>query len=234
MIPIGSLVARDEHRRAAGGAELVEPRVDGGRAQARAPRTADGCRAARGAPSTRPSAPRPGERSHASAGAAATRAAVGVAAGSPARSDAPTAARPTRRARQSSPRPAPFSGDDVDDLRRAARQRAGLVERDAADAAGPLEVRAAFDQHALPRRAGQRRDDRHRRRDDERARAGDDEQHERAIDPRRARLSANTSGGTMAIGRRERDARPACRRARSARRRSARAPAAPAPARPGG
>ena len=72
---------------------------------------------------------------------------------------------------------------DVDHFWRAARERAGLVERDAADAAGALEVRAAFDQHALARRARQRRHDRDRRGDDERARTGDDEQHQRAVDP---------------------------------------------------
>ena len=72
----------------------------------------------------------------------------------------------------------------VDHSRHAARQRPRLVEGDAADAAGALQVRAAFDQHALARRAGERGDDRHRRRDDERARARHDEQHQRAVDPR--------------------------------------------------
>ena len=138
----------------------------------------------RGAPSTRPSAPRPGS--------AVTRVGRRGRDAAPLRRSCRIACaigmlRPLldRRGqrRRSTRRRAPFERDDVDDLRRAARQRAGLVERDAADAAGALEVHAALDEHALARRAGQRRDDRHRRRDDERARARDDEQHERAIDP---------------------------------------------------
>ncbi len=44
-------------------------------------------------------------------------------------------------------------------------------------------MRAALDQHALARRAGERRDDRDRRRDHQRARAGDDQQDERAVEP---------------------------------------------------
>ena len=63
------------------------------------------------------------------------------------------------------------------------RHRAGLVERHDAHAGQPLEVNAALDEHTLPRRPGERRHDRDRRRDDERARAGHDQQHERAIEP---------------------------------------------------
>ncbi len=61
-----------------------------------------------------------------------------------------------------------------------------------------LEVGAALDQHAFARRAGERGDDRHRRRDDERARTRHDEQHERAVDPRRASSAPATSGGAIA------------------------------------
>ncbi len=50
-------------------------------------------------------------------------------------------------------------GEHVNDLRRATSERARLVERDAAHAAGTLQVGAAFDQHALTRGAGERRDD---------------------------------------------------------------------------
>ena len=66
----------------------------------------------------------------------------------------------------------------------AARQRAGLVERHRRDRRPTARDRsAALDQHAVPRRAGERRHDRHRRRDDQRARAGHHQQHQRAIDP---------------------------------------------------
>ena len=74
--------------------------------------------------------------------------------------------------------------DDLDDLRRAARQRAGLVERDAPHLARALEVRAALDEHALARRAGERRNDRDRCRDDQRTRARNHQQHERPVEPR--------------------------------------------------
>ena len=46
---------------------------------------------------------------------------------------------------------------DVHDVQLSGRQRAGLVERDAADLRQPLEPRAALDEHALARRRGQRR-----------------------------------------------------------------------------
>ena len=71
----------------------------------------------------------------------------------------------------------------VHHFRHTASQRAGLVERDAVDAAGALEMHAALDEHALACRSRQRRDDRDGRRDDERARAGHHEQDECAIDP---------------------------------------------------
>ena len=92
----------------------------------------------------------------------------------------------------------------VDDVQPAVRQRPGLVERDAADRRQLLEVRAALDEHALPRRRGQRRHDRHRRRDDERARARDHQQHERSINPRRPAGTAKEQGGASAIDDRER------------------------------
>ena len=47
----------------------------------------------------------------------------------------------------------------------------------------PLEMRAPFEQHALPRGGRQRGHDRDRRRDDQRAGTGNDEEHERAVDP---------------------------------------------------
>ncbi len=72
---------------------------------------------------------------------------------------------------------------DGDNLRDAAGERPRLVECDAADGSGPLEVRAAFDQNALSGGTRQRRDDGYRRRDHECARARDDKQHERAIQP---------------------------------------------------
>ena len=90
-----------------------------------------------------------------------------------------------------------------DDAQLALGQRAGLVEGDAADGRQPLQVRAALDQHALARRRGQRRHDRHRRRDHQRARARDDEQHQRAIDPARSSVAPKSSGGTMADRQRE-------------------------------
>ena len=71
----------------------------------------------------------------------------------------------------------------VDDFGRAAGERPRLVEGNAAHAARALEMRAALDQHAFARGAGQRRDDRDRRRNDERAGTRHDEQHERAVQP---------------------------------------------------
>ena len=93
-------------------------------------------------------------------------------------------------------RRAPSSGTSTTQL--SGRQRAGLVERDAAHGRQPLERGAALDQHALARRRGQRRHDRDRRRDDERARARDHQQHERAVDPRTPDCAPQQSGGTSA------------------------------------
>ena len=72
---------------------------------------------------------------------------------------------------------------DVDDLGRPAGERAGLVERHAPHASRTLEMRAAFDEHALARRARKRRDNRNRRGDHQRARTRDDQQDQRAVDP---------------------------------------------------
>ena len=113
---------------------------------------------------------------------------------------------------------------DARHLGRAARQRARLVERHARDARQRLEVPAALDEHALARRAGQRRHDRHRRRDHQRARARDHQQHERAIRPRGEGLR-RTAAAARSRWRRPARPPPACRRARTARRRSATAPA---------
>ena len=79
--------------------------------------------------------------------------------------------------------------DHFDDLRRAGRHRPRLVERDAPDRAGTLEIQPALDQNSAARRARERRDNRHGRRNDERARAGDDQQHQRAVEPRRKGLT---------------------------------------------
>ena len=117
-----------------------------------------------------------------------------------ARSDAPTDARRPPPAPQSSARGA-VQRDDIDDFGHAARQRAGFVERHAADRAGPFEVRTAFDQHAFARGARQRGHDRHRRRNNQRARARDDQQHQRAIDPASQR---RTEGQRRNDGDRER------------------------------
>ena len=103
---------------------------------------------------------------------------------SPAQSDARTAAPPRRPCATTALGADAVQRNDLDHLGRAARQRAGLVEGDALHAARPLQVRAPLDEHAFPRRAGQRRDDRHRGGDHERAGTRHDEQHERAIDPR--------------------------------------------------
>ena len=154
----------------------------------------------------RPSRRGPAAHDTSCAGRATTPAACGVLEQSPARSDARSAARPTAASATIAAGGDAVERHHVDDFRRTARQRAGLVERDAADAAGPLEVRAALDQHALPRRAGQRGDDRHRRRDDERARARHDEQHQRAVDPRLPRRR-QASGGTTATSDRQDDDR---------------------------
>ncbi len=72
---------------------------------------------------------------------------------------------------------------DVRDLRAPERERARLVERDRLDARHLLEVGAALDQHAVPRRAREGGEDAHRGRDDQRARTADDEQREAAVEP---------------------------------------------------
>ena len=165
----------------------------------RAPRTAGGCRERRCAPSTRPRR-RGRQRATTTSAASATEhgarrgvaGAIACAIGCSDRcsTDAASATTAPRRRRS--------SGTTSDHLGHAARQRAGLVERDAAHRGRALEVRAALDQHALPRRAGQRRDDRHRRRDDERAGTRDDQQHERAVDPRSARRRRTRAAGATA------------------------------------
>ena len=80
----------------------------------------------------------------------------------------------------------------------AGRHRAGLVERDHANAGQPLEMNAALDEHALPRRAGERRHDRHGRRDHQRARTRHHQQHQRAIQPHVERLAERPATGTVA------------------------------------
>ena len=69
--------------------------------------------------------------------------------------------------------------DDLDDVRLAPGERAGLVERQRAQPADLLEELAAADQDAPPRRRRQAADDRHRRRDHQCTRAGD-HQHDQA------------------------------------------------------
>ena len=106
------------------------------------------------------------------------------------RSDARTAtrARPRRRARRRCDAPSTPSTSVT--VTRPCVSVPVLSNATHADRAEPLEMRAALDEHAVPRRGRQRRHDRHRRRDHERARTGDDEQRERAIAPdARARAS---------------------------------------------
>ena len=67
-----------------------------------------------------------------------------------------------------------------DDLRLAFGQGAGLVERDRADRAEILEVHAALDEHAMPRRLTDARKHRRRRRDRERTRRRADKHGHRA------------------------------------------------------
>ena len=122
---------------------------------------------------------------------------------------------------------------DVDDPQPAVRQRAGLVERDAAHRRELLEASAAFDQHALARRRRQRRHDRDRRGDHQRARTGDDQEHERAVDPLAPGPAERRAARQPRRGPRS-SAPPACRCARSDRRTSGSARAAPARARRGG
>ena len=122
--------------------------------------------------------------------------------------------------------------DGLDDLGPPAGQRAGLVERDHAHRGRSLEVDAALDQHAPPRRAGQRRHDRHGRRDDERARTRDHQQDERPVEPV-AERPGRTPAAAPRPPRRRRRSRTGCSSGRSGRRRPARAPAGPAPSPPG-
>ena len=117
---------------------------------------------------------------------------------SPGRSDARSAVRPLPASASTRRQRAAVQRDDLDHLRRAAGQRAGLVEGDAADAAGALEVHAAFDQHALaaPRRRAPRRSTPASRSP---ARTGTRPPAAPARDrPRRARSAPNASGGTTA------------------------------------
>ena len=80
----------------------------------------------------------------------------------------------------------PVEGADRGESWRARGERAGLVERDDADAGEIFERRATLDQDAVARgRGADRRDHRDRDRDHERARAGDDQERERAVDPGR-------------------------------------------------
>ncbi len=123
-------------------------------------------------------------------------------------------------------------GDDVGHLRPAVGQRAGLVEGDGPDLGRPLQVHASLDQHAPPRRAGQRGHDGHRRGDDERARARDDQEHERPVEPGTERLPERQRGHDgNGDGRGEHRRRVV--RWRTARRTPATALAAPAPPRRG-
>ena len=81
------------------------------------------------------------------------------------------------------------------DAQRAARQRAGLVERDGRDARQPLQMGAAFDQDAAARCSRERRNDGDRRRDHQRTGTRHDQQDERTIEPD-CRRRRRTSGGT--------------------------------------
>ena len=77
----------------------------------------------------------------------------------------------------------PVEGNDPDHGRLPPAQRAGLVERHGPERGRLLDVGAAFDQHPVPRRGGERRHDAHRRRDHERTGAGDHQQDERPVEP---------------------------------------------------
>ena len=90
-------------------------------------------------------------------------------------------------------------GDDVDDRRRSAGQRAGLVESHAPHASRPLEMRAPFDEHAFARRARKRRDNRNRRGDHQRTGTRDDQQHEGAVDPGFPGATPNSGGTTASV-----------------------------------
>ena len=143
-------------------------------------------------------------------------------------------ARARVRTRAGAPPPGrPVQRDDVAHRGSSLGQRPRLVEGDDAQARRLLEVRAALDEDAVPRRVAEGREDAHRRRDHERARARDDEQGEAAVDPR-------VPGGAEGQRRHEDDRRgqgdrrPACTSPRSGRRSPAPARAWPAPPRRGG
>ena len=117
-----------------------------------------------------------------------------------------------------------LDGPHVHDAEDAVRQRPRLVDRHRGDGREALEVQAALDQHAAPRRRRERRHDRDRRAQHERARAGDDQQHQRAIaarrrPPRRTPAAARWRPAPPARG------PPACSARRSDRPRPATAPA---------
>ena len=132
MMPIGATVARHEHGRLAASADLVEPRVDVGRAETaflEQPMVAQHDPR----PSTRPSAPRPASDSTPSPEAPPTPDCLRV---SHDRLGDRVFGPPLDRGGQSDDNRRRFGAErnDVHHLRRAAGQRAGLVERDAADA----------------------------------------------------------------------------------------------------
>ena len=126
-----------------------------------------------------PTAPRPGGRGSRTRRARRCPSAPAAPHDGARQSGAPRTAPPTRRAATTASLTSPWTRDDLDHFRRAARERAGLVERHALHRREPLEMEAALDEDAAPRGGGERRHQRDRRRDDERARTRDDEQHER-------------------------------------------------------
>ena len=72
---------------------------------------------------------------------------------------------------------------DFPDVRLAAGDDAGLVQRDGAQARQPLQVGAALDQRTLPRRGRDGGRNGHRRRDHERARAGHQQDEHPLVEP---------------------------------------------------
>ena len=176
--------------------ERVERRVRAPSSTGRAPRRAGDCRRRRRRRPRCASAPRPGSAWNARPRAAKSTAAQRALDDGPA--DRMLRPRFERRRQLRSTSDGCRAVERQRRRRRAVRPFVSvpvLSNATQRDGGQPLEPRAALDEHALARRGGQRRHDRHRRRDDERARARDDQQHERAVDPgaplrRRGRAAA--------------------------------------------
>ena len=155
--------------------------------------------------------------------------------GSRARSDARSAARPTPRAPMTAAAPTPFERARRPTTSGAPRVSVPVLSN------ATQRTRLARSRCAPPlistpfaRRAGERRDDRHRRRNHERARARHDQQHQRAVEPRRATAAAEDQRRHDRRRRRERDDGGGVDARKPLDQRLRRARAAPAPARPGG